>query len=288
MNDIVYLNGRFIPHNEARISVHDRGFLYGDGLFDTIRAYRGVAFRIEDHLQRLFDSAAELNLKIGADRADLEKIITELLRRNGIEDAYVRITITRGEHTGDLSFDSENSPTVLIVARPLRIAEDDYSRGVAATIVQNMSNPPDLSRHKIVSYLPYLYAHDMARRSGCREAILTDADGMILESATGNIFVAVGKDVFTPPLTAGILPGIARMTVLELLPTISLHGHEEPLAVKDLAEADEIFMTNSIVEVLPIVRIDERIFGCRPGQYTRQILVAYRKKVVEYIGSRKL
>lgn len=279
----VFLNGRYLLESDARVSINDRGFLYGDGIFDTLRAYDGIPFCLEDHYDRLFYSAEKLDLRIELNSGALKEIIIELLQRNGLKEASVRTTVTRGKHSGDLSFISTSPSTVLVVAKPVRDMEKEQKSGISAALVHGVGNPVELARHKIVSYLPYLYAREMARRAGCREAILVDNSGTILEAATGNVFIVIGGQVITPPLTAGILPGIARKTVLELLTSIGLTAHEEPLAVKDLDKANEIFITNSIVEVLPINRVDKKSFAMADESIARRILRAYRSKVAEYI-----
>jgi len=284
MSQIVYLNGQFLADSEARISIHDRGFLYGDGLFDTMRAYEGIPFRIEDHIERLRNSADCLGITIGAAPGEIKEIINELLARNGLENAYLRITVTRGIHSGDLSFDSAGPSTLLIVARPLTTpSEADYERGVSAALVQGCGNPAPIARHKTISYLPYLIARELAAKSGAREAILVDDDGMILESSTGNVFIVLGEEIVTPPVIAGILPGIARKTVLELAPSIGIKAKEDTVAVKDLASASEAFVTNSIVEILPITHIDGKGLGDNAGEVTRRISRAYKEEVKKYI-----
>lgn len=284
MSQIVYLNGEFIPDSEAHISVHDRGFLYGDGLFDTMRAYNGVPFRIENHIERILNSAKKLKIRIELAPQNLKRIVSELLSKNRLKDAYLRITVTRGQHSGDLSFSTTHPSTILIIARPIETPSgEDYNRGVAATLVHGLSNPPELARHKTPSYLPYLLARDRASQVGAREAILVDNDGMVLETSTGNIFIVLEKEVITPPLSAGILPGIARKTALECAPDAGLETKEKPIAVKDLARAQEVFVTSSIVEILSITRVDGKDLGYHAGEITRLISNAYKKVVQEYV-----
>ncbi len=284
MSNYAYINGKFVPEEEARVSVFDRGFLYGDGLFETIRAYHRRAFRIDDHLERLYRSCRELKIPLKMERKELKGAIGELLKKNDLSEAYLRLTLTRGLHGGSLNFDTCSPPTLVITARELNPYPSSYYqkgiRAIIASIRQNSFSP--LSSHKSLSYLTYLMAREEARGRDASEAILLNSKAEVTEGATSNIFLILNGEVFTPPEQAPLLPGITRKTVIEILPRLDLNCRICSILEQRLKEAEEVFITNSLMEVMPVTSIDARKVGDgMPGLITRSIARAYRELVEE-------
>ena len=280
---MVYLNGDLLRAEEARIPATDRGFLYGDGLFETVRAYRGVCFRLEDHLDRLLASAQEL--KIPLPSGDISKAIRELLRANGLSDAYVRITLSRGEHQGRLALETSSAPTLLIVAGPPHQPDpNDYETGIACIISQiRQSAEAPSRRHKTLNYLDNLLAREEARLAGVQEAILLNTRGEVAEAATANLFLVEGEKLVTPSLEANILAGITRKVVLAMAKELGIEAEESLFDVDRLLAADEVFLTNSSIEILPVRRMDDRAVGTgQVGSVTGKLSEEYCRRVERY------
>ncbi len=282
MSDYAYINGKFVPEEEARVSVLDRGFLYGDGLFETMRAYHRRAFRIDDHLERLYRSCRELKIPLKMERKELKGAIGELLEKNDLTEAYLRLTLTRGLHTGSLGFDTCSSPTLVITSRELNPYPPSYYqkgiRAIIASIRQNSFSP--LSGYKSLSYLAYLLAREEARTQGASEAILLNSKAEVTEGATSNIFLILNGKVSTPPEHAPLLPGITRKAVIEILPRLDLNCKICSILEQSLEDAEEVFITNSLMEVMPVTSIDGRKVGDgMPGPITRSIARAYQELV---------
>ena len=262
MKRMVYLNGEIVPEDQACISVFDRGFLYGDGIFETIRVYESVPFRWDMHIQRMAESAQNLGINWKGD-PELRTMVSELLHKNDLKDAYLRITLSRGIHTGDLGFDTGAEPTIVMIVDKLRLpSDDDYERGVGATIIPHTWISP-MAAHKSLSYLPYLAARDKARADGAYEALLCGAFGRLAEGTTSNLFMVFGSKVFSPPADGRILPGIARQVVIDSLLEVGVKCIDEYVGAEDVRGADEIFITNSIIEVLPVTTLDGIAVGDR-------------------------
>ncbi len=278
----IFLNGSFVNLSRAKISVFDRGFLYGDGLFETMRAYCAEVFRLEDHLDRLFRSAKEIELSFSYTREKLKNIVKRIIRINNLSEAYVRITISRGVSQPGLISKSESSATLVIVARkfkPLSAAE--YGKGWRATIVktrQNQASP--VSRLKSLNFLNNILARKEAKAKRFDEGILLNTLGEVTEASTSNIFLVKKRDVITPPEESGLLPGITRGAVLELATSLGLKAHKRRISLEELMAAEEVFLTNSLIEIMPLVEIDgHRIGKGKPGPATRRIHKAYKDLV---------
>jgi branched-chain amino acid aminotransferase len=281
---LINLNGQFLSADAPAVSALDRGFLYGDGLFETLRTYGGAPFLLDEHLARLNASAAELRISDGLDTRLIAHNLGELLRLNGLDaaDAYVRITLTRGVHLGRLELDPTPRPTVSIAARPLRpLPPAFYEQGIPAIIAsirQNADSP--LPRHKTLNYLGNLLAKTEARDRDAHEAILLNTRGEVAEAASSNVFLVRGSRLLTPPLTSNILPGITRAEVLRLAGAAGIPTGEQPVLPDELHAADEVFLTNSIAELLPVRSIDGRAVGPgEPGPLTRTLHAAYCRRV---------
>jgi len=273
----VYLNGRFIAADTARINASDRGFVYGDGLFETLRVYDAHPFELEGHLSRLAGSAAFLQLPVPA--VKWATVIAKLLQRNELSDAWVRITLSRGVAERGLDLPKNPSPTLLIAAGGIDPAVATRQRqGVRLTTVP-FCRDPYLAPHKTLNYLPGVLAKAAATRAGVYDALFTDARGRLLETTTANIFVLKGTALRTPG--RGVLPGVTRALIIKAAKAQGLRVTERPLSVRDLAGADEAFVTSSIVEVLPVLGVDQMRIGARPGPRTRQLQQAYRELVSE-------
>lgn len=275
------VNGRLVPLREARVSVEDRGFLYGDGAFETMRAYGGRVFRLERHLQRLRRTLGDMC--IAWPSLDLRGAIETVLRSNDLLDAFVRLTVSRGQGAG-LDVPAGATPTVVVTASPAdRYPEELYRRGIAAASVR-VARSPWLASRKTLSFVECVLARLEARRRGAEEAVLVTPEGQLLEAAAANLFLVRDGALFTPP-PGSVLPGITREVVLELAPRLGMTVREEPLFLQDLARAQEALLTNSLWEVMPLVRVDGRQVGAgRPGPVAIALREAYRELVRSELG----
>lgn len=274
---VVWLNGRVLPLAEARISPLDRGFLHGDGAFETLRAYRGKPFLLDAHLDRLELAGKELALPL-PDRATLARAVGEVLRANALAEARVRITVSRGEDGPDL-WPEAPVPTVLVTAQPVALPSWLYERGAA--VVTSSLRVPARAHSKSTSFQAHVLAKGEARRAGAWEALLLNDRGEVAEGATSNVFALLDGEVVTPPTAAGALAGITRAAVLRLAqPALCLGAREAVLRPRDLLAAREVFLCSSVAEVVPVVRVDGQAVGDgHPGPVTRAVLDAYRAEV---------
>jgi branched-chain amino acid aminotransferase len=276
---LVCVNGRLVPADEPVVCAGDRGFLYGDGLFETLRSYDGDPCLLDEHLSRLAASAAALRFGDVVDRQAIAADVARLLEANRLRDAYIRITLTRGVHRGALHLEPPDSPTLVIVARPVRPpSEEAYRQGqsaVIASVRQNADSP--LPRHKTLNYLANLLARTEARQRGADEAILLNTRGEVAEAAASNVFLVFGERIVTPSPDAGLLPGITRERVLGVARASGRPVEERSVAADEFRTADEAFLTNSIVEVMPLGRLDGRPVGSGPPWPTAtEVRRAYR------------
>ncbi|HRD25857.1 MAG: branched-chain-amino-acid transaminase [Methanoculleus sp.] len=276
---IIYLDGRFVPEEEARVSVFDHGLLYGDGVFEGIRAYNGKIFRLDEHLARLYDSAKAIDLAIPLTKAEMTEVIKETLRRNSLRDAYIRPIVTRGK--GDLGLDPLKcaKPTVIVIAVTWGAMYGDlYEKGLRAICVSVRRTPPESMppNVKSLNYLNNILAKIEANHRGVDEAIFFDTRGHVSEGSGDNIFVVKDGVIITPP-TLNNLRGITRMVVLEIAASMGITLLERDLGYFDLYTADEVFVTGTAAEVAPIREIDGRVIGNgKPGPITRQLMAAFR------------
>jgi branched-chain amino acid aminotransferase len=287
MAEIIYLNGRLIPRSKAKLSPFDHGFLYGYGLFETMRAYQGHIFRLDRHLARLCHSTQSLGLthsilNVVEGKQSLEAACMETLEANKLKDARLRLTVSAGE--GDMTPDPSrcSSPTILITARDLvPLPPEKYESGFKAalsSLCRNSQSP--LSRLKSTCYMENILARMTARAAGCDEAILLNEQGYLAEGSTTNIFLASNGELITPALESGVLPGITREAVLEIARSSNIKILERQVELKELIEAEEAFITNSILELMPLTWFDGKPIGTgKPGQLTEELLAAYRKLV---------
>jgi len=291
MAEIIYLNGRLIPRSKAKLSPFDHGFLYGYGLFETMRAYQGHIFRLDRHLARLRRSAQSLGLThsilhVVEGKQSLETACMATLEVNKLKDARLRLTVSAGE--GDMTPDPSTcpSPTVLITAQHLvPLPPEKYETGFKAAIAflrRNSQSP--LSRLKSTCYMENILALMAARAAGCDEAILLNEQGYLAEGSTTNIFLASNGELITPSLESGVLPGITREAVLEIARAANIKTMERQVELKELIEAEEAFVTNSILELMPLTWFEGKPVGTgKPGQLSKELLAAYRKLVNEVL-----
>jgi branched-chain amino acid aminotransferase len=292
MDDIVYLNGRLVPRFDAKLSPFDHGFLYGYGLFETMRAYNGHIFRLDSHVTRLRCSAESIGLTHSVltteeGKRSLKAACAATLEANELRDARVRLTVSAGE--GDMTLDTGTcpKPTILITARNLDpLSPEKYETGFRAVVsfLRRNSQSP-LSRLKSVSYMENVLARMTARATGYDEAIFLNEQGYLAEGSTTNVFLVSNGELITPCFESGVLPGITREAVLEIARTSNLKTTERWVELNELVEAQEAFLTNSILELMPLVSIEARPIGSgRPGKLTRDLLFAYRKLVDETLS----
>jgi branched-chain amino acid aminotransferase len=277
MAGIAWVNGKLVSAEEAAIAPADRGFLYGEGLFETMRAYRGRVFRLSRHLDRLLASAPKIDLTPPG-RGLLERAVSEALAAGGMSNAVVRLTVTPG--LGRLG-----EPTLVVLIRPLTLPPpEQYGHGcraVSVPVAQVGSAP--LRSVKSLNYLDKLLAQGAARWARADEAILVDPDGCVVEAAMRNVFAVVGGRLVTPPSSRGLLPGITREAVLEIAGRTGLAADERDLPLAELKAAEERFLTSSIAEILPVASVDGET-GPAPGPITRRLTEGYRALVAEELG----
>ena len=289
MAEIIYLNGQLVSHFEAKLSPFDHGFLYGYGLFETMRAYNGRIFRLDSHLTRLRCSAESIGLAhtiltTEEGKQSLKAACLATLEANELKDARIRLTVSAGE--GDMTPDIStcSSPTVLISARSLApLPPEKYGTGFKAAIsfLRRNSQSP-LSRLKSTCYMENVLARMTARAAGYDEAILLNEQGYLAEGSTTNVFLVSHGELITPCFESGVLPGITRDAVLEIARTSNIKATERWVELNELIEAQEAFVTNSILELMPLVSVEGRLIGPgRPGKLTGDLLFAYRKLVDE-------
>lgn len=276
---IIYIDGKYLPKEEAHISVFDHGFLYGDGVFEGIRAYNGRVFRLQEHLDRLYDSARTIDLKVPVPKEEMAGIILEVFMRNKLSNGYIRPLVTRG--VGDLGLDPRKCPiaSVIVIAVEWGAMYGDlYEKGLKAITVSVRRNPAEAlpPNVKSLNYLNNILGKIEANYKGGDEAIFFDTNGYMSEGSGDNIFIVKNGIIFTPP-TLNNLRGITRAVVLEIAKSHGLTLVEQNLGYYDMYSADEVFVTGTAAEVAPIVLIDGRAIGTgKPGPVTRQLMAAFR------------
>ena len=280
----IYLQDQFVPREEAKVSIFDHGFLYGDGLFETLRAYGGMIFRLPQHLERLTRSARRLELPLPSS-SQLEAILYDTLKRNGLRDAILRLTVTRGEGEAGLDPALCEKPTLIVAARPFTgYPPDDYLKGVSAAIVQVRRNARAAldPAMKSISFLNNVMAKLEAKKTGASEGLFLTLEGFLCEGTTSNLFWVRGGKLETPSPAAGLLEGITREVVIALAREKGLpveEGFYEPDA---LLGAEEAFLTNSGFELMPLTRVNGRLIcDGRPGPITGRLYQAFKEVLRE-------
>ncbi len=283
MPELVWQDGQISPPEDARCSCLDRGRLYGDGLFETMRAYNGKIFRLETHLQRLAGAAQKIHLVLAMTCEELQTAVQKTLKESELASAYIRLTVTRGVGGSPSQLDA-STPSITIWVRPFSAYPPElYKEGMSALLAQTRRNEHSpLSNLKTLNYLDNLLSRVEAQRAGAGEAILLNTSGQLAEAAASNLFIVEDGCVLTPPVSAGILPGITRACVLELCEAEGIGIQEQPLELHQLPAAEEAFLTNSLMEIMPLTSFAGRAIGSgQPGEITRQLQEAYRELVDE-------
>ncbi|MDQ1272106.1 MAG: branched-chain amino acid aminotransferase [Planctomycetota bacterium] len=276
----IYINGQILPQEDAKISVFDHGLLYGDGVFEGIRAYNGKIFTLEEHLDRLYDSAAVIALKIPITKAEMASAIKKTMEANNQTDSYIRLVVTRG--VGKLGLDPNKcaTPQVIIITDTIELYPKAlYEKGLDVVTVATIRNHFSALDPKIKSlnYLNNILAKLESLQAGAGEALMLNKDGYVAECAGDNIFIFKGNTLLTPPASAGILIGITRNVVMELATKMGIQVKEYLMTRYDLYIADECFLTGTAAEIIPVVKIDGRIIGTgKPGKATLDLLKRYR------------
>ena len=278
---LIYIDGEFLPKSEAKISVFDHGLLYGDGVFEGIRSYNGRVFKLDEHLERLYDSAKSIMLQIPIPIETMKETLLETLRRNHLTEAYIRLVITRG--VGDLGLDPDKcpKPSIIIIADnialyPQKFYEDGLEI-VTASVRRNYAeaiNP----RIKSLNYLNNILAKIEGKQSGAEEVLMLNAEGYVVECTGDNIFWVKNDVLVTPPVHMGILEGVTRNSVIDLARDAGMQVEERVFTRHDLYIADECFLTGTAAEVIPVVKIDRRAIGDgQPGKVTEKLIAAFRQ-----------
>ena len=277
------IDGRFVSAETASVSVFDRGFLYGDSVFETVRTYGGVPFALDHHLQRLERSAGLVFISLPVDRSQLRAEILQSLAEARNPESYVRVTLTRGQ--GELGIDPAlaNVPTRVVIVSPLSSPPPSvYEHGVACISyrTRRASDNTPAEGAKIGNYLVAVLAMREVRAVGGHEALILDAEGRVVEGATSNVFCVIDKTLITPPTEAGILAGVTRAECLAAAESLGLSVQLQATPLRSLLEADEVFISSSIRELVPVVKVDGETIGTgRPGPIYRRLYAEFSRRV---------
>jgi branched-chain amino acid aminotransferase len=280
---LVYIDGEYVPQEEAKISVYDHGFLYGDGVFEGIRAYNGRVFRLDEHLERLFRSAKAIMLEIPLTHDAMRAAVLESLKRNGLRDGYVRLVVTRGR--GDLGLDPRKCAGASIVIIADKIAlypREMYEKGLEVMTVTTRRNLPEAINPavKSLNYLNNIVAKLEVIRAHLLEGIMLNHQGHVAEATGDNVFIYRQNRLVTPPLSVGILEGIRRDTVIDLAGEAGMTVVEEVFNQYDLYNAEECFLTGTAAEIVPVVKVDGRVIGTgKPGPITQDLTARFHELV---------
>ena len=278
----IYVDGTLYAKDDAKVSVFDHGFLYGDGVFEGIRAYDGIVFRLKDHIDRLYRSAKTIALEIPLTHQEMTQAVLETVAANEQRDAYVRLVVSRGP--GDLGIDPANcsKPTVVIICAEIKLYPKELYETGAAIVTSSVRRIPIQCldpRIKSLNYLNNIMAKIDARRAGALEAVMLNHQGRVAECTADNLFFLAGGVLKTPDLMNGALPGITRATVLEIGRAMPMPTEEGNYGLHDLYNADEVFLTGTGAEIMPVISVDGRIVGTgKPGLTTKKLLDEFRKR----------
>ncbi len=278
----IYINGKFYEKESAKISVFDHGLLYGDGVFEGIRAYNRRVFKLKEHIDRLFESGQSIMLKIPLTKEQLIKAVVQTIIANKLDNAYIRLVVTRGE--GDLGLDPRKcykGATVIIIADKVALYPQKlYQEGLTIVTVPTVRNLPEALNPQIKSlnYLNNILAKIEAANAGCDEAIMLDALGYVAECTGDNIFVAKNGHLYTPPQCMGTLRGITRDSILEIARKNKITAHEHVITRHEVYISDECFLTGTAAEVIPVVKVDGRVIGQgKPGKLTLSLMKKFKE-----------
>jgi len=279
----IYINGTYYDKENAKISVYDHGLLYGDGVFEGMRAYSGKVFKLREHMDRLYESARAICLQIPISKSQLENDVNATLQKNALTDAYIRLVVTRGAGSLGLDPNRTSDPQVIIIADHISLYPAEfYEKGLKIITASTIRNhPAALSpRIKSLNYLNNIMAKIEGLQAGCVEAVMLNHKGEVAECTGDNIFIIKRRALLTPPKDAGILEGITRNAILELAGKLNIPAREETMTRHDLFVADECFLTGSAAEVIPVVSIDNRSIGDgKVGPVTTRLIAEFKKLV---------
>ncbi len=281
----IYIDGKYYPKSEAKISVYDHGFLYGDGVFEGIRAYNGVVFKLKEHVDRLYRSAHAMMLNIPLTKEEMVPAIVETLRKNAMKDSYIRLIVTRG--VGDLGLDPRKCPksSLIIIADTINIRSGNAKEvGVTAVFTWVRRNPVDATTHEVKSlnYLNSVLGKIEANACGADEAICLEPGGTVAEGVGENIFIVKNSEVLTPPSSTGALEGITSAAIVELCGKLEIKVTVTNLTPFMIFTADEAFFTGTAMEVVPIREVNKRVIGDgKPGPVSRKLMAEFQKVIAD-------
>jgi len=277
---VIYVDGEWLPKSRASVSVFDHGMLYGDGVFEGIRVYNGVIFQFKEHLDRLYSSAKSVKLQVPLTPEDMTAAVVETLKRNSLKDAYIRLVVTRG--VGDLGVDPRHckKPSVIIITQAVDPSFGIVAKqkGISVIISSVRRDAVDATTHEIKSlnYLNSVLAKLEAADAGADDALMLDRNGFVSEATTTNLFIAKDGEIFTPPSTAGILPGVTRKRIIYLAKELGYKVVEKGITPYDVTSADEAFLTGTLSEIVPLVKVKGIEVGDgKVGPITRKIMSAF-------------
>jgi branched-chain amino acid aminotransferase len=285
MSRQIYISGKFYPQEDAKISVFDHGLLYGDGVFEGLRSYRGKVFRLAEHIRRLYESAKAIWLEIPMSTDEMSDAVNEAVHVNEIADGYIRLVVTRGAGTLGLDPNRCSNPQVIIIADAISLYPPElYEKGLEIiTVSVQRNHPAALSpRIKSLNYLNNILAKIEGIQAGCIEALMLNHKGEVAECTGDNVFMVRKGVLQTPALEAGILEGVTRDAVIELATGAGIEVREMPLTKHDVYIADECFLTGTAAEIVPVVRVDNRVIGTgKPGPVTRDLEKRFKALTLE-------
>lgn len=277
----IFLDGKFVPEAEAKVSVFDHGLLYGDGIFEGIRFYNGRIFRLEEHTDRLWDSARSICLEIPMSKEAMNEALLETVRKNDLRDGYIRQIVTRGVGNLGLNPAQCKKPSVIIIATTIALySPEAYRNGLTVvTCATRRTGPAQLNPAvKSLNYLNNVMARIEANLAGADEALMLNEAGNVAECTADNVFVIKKGKIFTPPIAAGALRGITRSVAFEVAETLGMEVKETDITRHDVFVADECFLTGTAAEVIPVIKADGRVIGSgKPGPITTEIIAGFRK-----------
>ena len=293
MAEIVYVNGSMVPRAKARISVSDHGFLYGYGLFQTMRAYHGKLFLLDRHLKKLYAAAEVIGMRQKLDGIDLEKACVETLKANNLKKARVRLTVTNGESVALPWIDAAGAPNVIVTAVPYTpFSEEQYRQGfkVRVASVRRMGQSV-VSSMKSINYLLNVMARMEAAAQGLDETVLLNDEGYVAEGGGSNIFFVREGRLITPNVKSGIIPGVTREAVIEMAASLGITVTEGTVGIGVFRKCDEAFMTNALIEIMPVTAVRDEssgqllaVGGGKLGKVTQRLMAAYRERVERETG----
>ena len=281
---VVYIDGKFYPKSQAKVSVYDHGLLYGDGVFEGIRAYDGLVFKLKEHIERLYKCAHTIMMRIPITQKQMIEAVVKTLKRNKLNNSYIRLVVTRG--VGDLGLDPRKCPraTVIIITEPMIAlhSNEKKEKGITAMITWVKRDPVDATSHEVKSlnYLNSILAKIESNAAGVDEAICLDKTGFVCEGVAENIFIVKDSTVITPPTSTGALPGITRNAIMELADKLGYVVVERNMTPNEVFTADEVFLTGTAAEVTPVREVNKRIIGAGSlGPVTKKLLLEFNKMV---------